>query len=117
MPKSGEGKSPFADLIAARSTKTAQIKELDEQSGSEQNTDRSDTVVLLRNQNAGALSSSSVRRPVGKSADPDFTRVTVYIRRDTDTRIREKLLAQGRRELSDVFQALADAWVQGNCEV
>lgn len=52
-----------------------------------------------------------------KSKDENYTRLTFYIQKDTDIQLRQKLIQQGKRELSDVFQKLAEGWVQGRFEV
>jgi hypothetical protein len=52
-------------------------------------------------------------RRLAKSNDPDFVRITAYIRRDTDQQVRQKLLGQGRREISDLVQALLHGWIDG----
>lgn len=55
----------------------------------------------------------SRRRPLAKSNDPEYLRVTAYIRRTTDAQLRRKLLEQDRREISDVIEALLDGWIAG----
>jgi hypothetical protein len=52
-------------------------------------------------------------RRLAKSNDPDFVRITAYIRRNTDKHVRQKLLEQERREISDVVQALLEGWIDG----
>ena len=60
---------------------------------------------------------TDVTKKRGKYDDPDYTRVTFYIRKDVDMQVRHKLVAQGKRELSDVFQRLAEGWIGGRFEV
>lgn len=50
-------------------------------------------------------------RSKSKSASPDYTRITVYIRRETDDRLRQRLLDEGRREMSDLLQQLLDDYL------
>ena len=50
-------------------------------------------------------------KPKAKSADPDYTRITVYIRRDTNDKLRRRLLDEGGREMSDLVQQLLDAYL------
>lgn len=50
---------------------------------------------------------------VGKSADPDFTQVSVYIREETHNDAKIKLIREGKkRDFSDLVQDLLDAWVK-----
>ena len=37
----------------------------------------------------------------------------MYIRRDTDDKLRQRLLADGRREMSDLVQELLDSYLEG----
>lgn len=92
-------KSNFDDILAARRTKAS----------SEANSSTPNHLITqVSNQGS---------RKRGKYDDPDYTRVTFYIRRDTDMQVRQKLLGQGKRELSDIFQRLAEGWIAGQFEV
>lgn len=52
-------------------------------------------------------------RPPGKSSDPSYTQVTVYIRKDLH-RTAQKLLFDDRRQFSDLVDELVARWVDSN---
>ena len=61
--------------------------------------------------NAGAAAATA-RRP-GKSADPAFTKLTSYIRKDTHQAVKIRLLQEGKgREFSEVVQELLEGWLK-----
>ena len=91
-------KSAFDDLIAARRSPS-----------SHSDTQSPDHLVTQ--------SPSRSAERVSKSKDANYTRLTFYIRKDTDMQLRQKLLRQEKRELSDVFQKLAEGWIAGQFDV
>ena len=51
-------------------------------------------------------------KAVGKSADPDFVKLTCYIRKETHLNAKRKLLDHGGGQLSDLVEELITAWVK-----
>lgn len=50
-------------------------------------------------------------RTRGKSADPGFTKVTAYIRKETHQAVKIKLLQEGQgREFSELVEELLSTW-------
>jgi hypothetical protein len=49
-------------------------------------------------------------RPPAKKSNPDYTQVTVYLRKETHAAAR-KLLFDGRRQFSDLVDKLVSDWV------
>ena len=49
-------------------------------------------------------------RKRGKSADPEYVKLTSYIRRQTHLAVKKKLLDQGR-EISELVEELLDKWL------
>lgn len=45
-------------------------------------------------------------RPQGKRSNPDFSQVGVYLRKDTVMKIRQRLLQESDRDLSDLIEEL-----------
>ena len=53
-------------------------------------------------------------RKLGKSADPAYTKLTAYIRKETHQVVKIRLLQEGQgREFSELVQELLDSWVRG----
>jgi hypothetical protein len=51
-------------------------------------------------------------KSLAKSKDPDYTAVTIYIRKDTYQKLQMRLLAQGRRrEVSELTNELFEGWL------
>lgn len=52
------------------------------------------------------------RRAPGKSSDPDYTPVTIYLRKDQYQRVQVRMIELGRkREVSDLIGELLDDWL------
>ena len=51
-----------------------------------------------------------IRKP-GKSADPDFVKLTCYVRKETLREAKKKLLDQGR-EVSEIVEELLAKWLK-----
>ena len=51
-------------------------------------------------------------KAVGKSADPDFVKLTCYIRKETHLNAKRKLLYRGGGQLSDLVEELITAWLK-----
>lgn len=59
------------------------------------------------------LASKLPGRPRGKSADPEFTQITAYIRKDTHRNVKIELLKEGKdRELSELVEDLLSSWLK-----
>ena len=57
---------------------------------------------------------TSPQRPIrsrGKREDPSFGKIGVYIRQDTITEVKARLIRQDR-DLSELIQVLLDNWLQ-----
>lgn len=52
-------------------------------------------------------------RPPGKSSDPDYIQVTVYLRKSVHQTAR-KMLIDERRQFSDLVDELVSRWIQQN---
>ena len=52
-----------------------------------------------------------VGRPPGKKSNPDYTQVTVYLRKRTHLAAKKNLLDEGR-EFSELVEALVAHWVR-----
>ena len=50
-------------------------------------------------------------RPTGKKSDPDYTQVTVYLRKDRYADAR-KILFDERKQFSDLVGELLDRWIE-----
>ena len=50
-------------------------------------------------------------RPRGKSSDPNYIQVTVYLRKSVHQTAR-KMLIDERRQFSDLVDELVDQWIQ-----
>lgn len=52
------------------------------------------------------------RKTPGKSSDPDYTPVTIYLRKTQYQRVQVRMIEMGRkREVSDLVGELLDAWL------
>ena len=49
---------------------------------------------------------------LGKSTDPDFAKLTCYVRKNTLLKVKRKLLDQGEREISDLVEELMGKWIE-----
>ena len=52
-----------------------------------------------------------VGRPPGKKSDPDYTQVTVYLKRDNHLAAKKRLLDDGK-EFSELVDQVVMAWLQ-----
>lgn len=53
-------------------------------------------------------------KALAKSKDPNYTPITVYVRKDTYQNIQMRLLATGRRrEVSELTNELYEGWLEG----
>ena len=50
------------------------------------------------------------RSTKGKSADPDYVKLTSYIRRETHREVKRRLIDDGR-EISELVEALLGGWL------
>lgn len=63
---------------------------------------------------AAAEPAPLAERKTGKSADPAFTKLTAYIRKDTHQAVKIRLLQEGQgREFSEIVQQLLEDWLKG----
>ncbi len=53
-------------------------------------------------------------RPPAKSSNPDYTQITAYIRKDTYTAVKRKLLDQENPEFSETLERLLREWLEGS---
>jgi hypothetical protein len=53
---------------------------------------------------------SGVGRPRGKASDPEYRQVTVYIRRDTHSAARKRLMDE-EKERSELVEELVSDWL------
>jgi hypothetical protein len=88
--------SPFDKLLEVR----RQREQADSQPSKRSDVQPSGQLSGLDSQTAGRLA---------KSADPDFTKFTVYIRRATHRAAKLRAVSEGR-ELSDVVEQLLTEW-------
>ena len=52
------------------------------------------------------------RRAPGKSIDPDYTPVTIYLRKNTYQRVQVRMIERGRKwEVSDLVNELLETWL------
>ena len=52
------------------------------------------------------------RKAPGKSSDPDYTPVTIYVRKKTYQRVQVRMIELGRkREVSDLVNELLETWL------
>jgi hypothetical protein len=59
------------------------------------------------------LANKSPGRLPGKSADPEFTQITTYIRKETHRNVKIELLKEGKdRELSELVEDLLSSWLK-----
>ena len=82
-------KSPFADLMKLHEAPTASA--------------------------ATAPEPITASRKRGKSADPEYVKLTSYIRRQTHLQVKKRLLDQGR-EISELVEDLMDSWLAGQSQ-
>ena len=54
-----------------------------------------------------------VGRPPGKKSNPDYTQVTVYLRKDNHLAAKKRLLDEGR-EFSELVDGLVSRWVKNS---
>jgi len=59
---------------------------------------------VARPQAAALPREKAPSRPVGKSANPDYERVTLYARKDLRRQAERKFEDEGGRDLSDLFE-------------
>ncbi len=52
-------------------------------------------------------------RPLAKSADPDYVKFTIYVRRSTHLGVKTRLVSK-ERELSDLVEELLSNWLKKN---
>ena len=52
----------------------------------------------------------AANRKRGKSADPEYVKLTSYIRRQTHLQVKKKLLDRGM-EISELVEELMDSWL------
>ena len=62
---------------------------------------------------APAAAPRKVGRPPGKKSNPDYTQVTVYLRKTTHLTAKKRLLDQGR-EFSELVDDLVSRWIQNS---
>ena len=60
---------------------------------------------------ARATAPHKVGRPPGKKSNPDYTQVTVYLRKQTHLAAKKRLLDEGR-EFSELVEDLVIQWIQ-----
>lgn len=53
---------------------------------------------------------------VGKSRNPDFSKITCYVEETTRKEVARRLIDDGR-ELSEIVQVLLDGWASGKLHV
>jgi acyl-CoA reductase-like NAD-dependent aldehyde dehydrogenase len=51
---------------------------------------------------------------LGKSADPDYAKLTCYVRKETLLKVKRKLLDNGEREISELVEELMGKWLQSH---
>ena len=64
-----------------------------------------------RKAHARAASPRKVGRPPGKKSNPDYTQVTVYLRKQTHLAAKKRLLDEGG-EFSELVEDLVTQWIQ-----
>lgn len=60
---------------------------------------------------AKAAVASELERKRGKSADPDYVKLTSYIRKDTHLQVKKKLLDEDK-EISELVEELMVEWLK-----
>ena len=65
----------------------------------------------MRKAHARAAPPRKVGRPPGKKSNPDYTQVTVYLRKQTHLAAKKLLLDEGR-EFSELVEDLVTHWIQ-----
>ena len=76
---------------------------------------------LMKLHEAPAASAATTPEPItasrkrGKSADPEYVKLTSYIRRQTHLQVKKRLLDQGR-EISELVEDLMDSWLAGQSQ-
>jgi hypothetical protein len=76
---------------------------------------------LMKLHEAPAASAATAPEPIaasrkrGKSADPEFVKLTSYIRRQTHLQVKKKLLDHGM-EISELVEELMDRWLAGQSQ-
>jgi hypothetical protein len=62
---------------------------------------------------AAAAPGAGGERKAGKSADPAYTKLTAYIRKDTHQAVKIRLLQEGQgREFSELVEELLSGWLK-----
>jgi hypothetical protein len=61
---------------------------------------------------SAASTPSHADRKRGKSVDPNFVKLTSYIRKDTHLQVKKRLLDQGM-EISELVEELLGKWLAG----
>ena len=69
-----------------------------------------------RKATASAAAPRKVGRPPGKKSNPDYTQVTVYLRKQTHLAAKKRLLDEGR-EFSKLVEDLVAQWVVKKSEI
>jgi hypothetical protein len=70
---------------------------------------------------APAASAATAPEPIatsrkrGKSADPEYVKLTSYIRRQTHLQVKRKLLDRGM-EISELVEELMNSWLAGQSQ-
>jgi hypothetical protein len=54
----------------------------------------------------------AARRTIGKSTDPDYFKLTSYIRRQTHRQVKKRLLDEDK-EISQLVEELLNSWLTG----
>jgi hypothetical protein len=62
---------------------------------------------------APTATTAKMGRPPGKKTNPEYTQVTVYLRKDVH-RQAKKLLIDDGREFSELVDELVNTWVEGH---
>jgi hypothetical protein len=76
---------------------------------------------LVRPHEAPAVSAVAAPEPItasrkrGKSVDPEYVKLTSYVRRQTHLQVKKKLLDRGM-EISELVEELMDSWLAGQSQ-
>ena len=79
---------------------------------------RAQAVQEVAREEVDAISTSTPRKrtgKVGKHRDPNFTKITAYIRETTRKAAARRLIEDGR-ELSEIVEHLLDGWTSGSID-
>jgi hypothetical protein len=67
-----------------------------------------------RKRGRAAAGAATAGRRSGKSADPDYTQITAYIRRETHAAAKVALIqGGGGRDFSELLEELVAEWLKG----